>query len=302
MKKYFYLMAAAIMVLGFTACTIDNNDNPVTEPVEYGKVFSYTYNGQTLYYIIEESGEAIVEYPMYPGFDTRNDESWTGYDKPEGSVVIPDYVPCGGNKYPVTEVDYCAFFRCYDITSVTLPSTLRTIDKRAFNKCYSLESINLPNTLQSIGNYALLSTKINNVVIPDHLKQLGDGLFMYCDSLTTCQLPTQLEAIGIDFFYGSGITNITIPEHVTSIGSWAFGNCLSLKELTLPASVTELADYVFTDGTRLETLTVGSEVPPTVTPSTFEDYATTIIVPKGTGDAYRSDEIWGKFTTITEKE
>ena len=33
MKKNLYLMATAIMVLGFTACSSDNDDNPTT-PLE----------------------------------------------------------------------------------------------------------------------------------------------------------------------------------------------------------------------------------------------------------------------------
>lgn len=372
MRKLLFLMAAAIVALGFTACAEDNGDNPVPEPVEYGKVFSYTYKGQTLYYIINESGEASVEYPMYPGFDTENDETWTGYDKPVGSVVIPDYVPRGGNIYPVTEVDYCAFFRCYDITSVALPSKLRTIDKHAFlycgslesatvpegvtsiglgsfdkcvnmtsvklpstltslgdyafYKCYSLESVDipegvtgighfafgdcsslesitLPNTLQNIGQLVFdRCTKLDNVVFPDHLPHLNTAVLQGCTSLTTCHLPAQMEYIDDWLFCHTAISHIDIPEHVTRIGMRAFLDCPSLKELTLPASVKELADSVFTLGTRLETLTVGSAVPPTVTPTTFEDYSTVIIVPKGTGDAYRSDEIWGRFATITEKE
>ena len=32
MRKYFYLMAMAIVALGFTSCTSDNNDNPTPQP------------------------------------------------------------------------------------------------------------------------------------------------------------------------------------------------------------------------------------------------------------------------------
>ena len=34
MRKYFYLMAMTILVLGFTACTSDNDDNPMTNPAD----------------------------------------------------------------------------------------------------------------------------------------------------------------------------------------------------------------------------------------------------------------------------
>lgn len=369
------LMAALTMVCAMvlTSCSSDDN-NPATASIEYGQVFSYTYEGQTLYYIVNEKGEAAVVPPLHPNIDTVHDEMWTGYDKPVGPVVIPDYVPFNGIKCPVTTVEYCAFFRCYAITSVTLPSTLRTIQKHgflycsslasvtvpegvtaigygafdkcvsmksaklpetlkslgdyafaycnnlseiylpeslesigacAFYECYNLESITLPSTLQSIGEFALSSChKLNNVEFPDQLTQLNNYVLTDCQALTNCHLPAQLKTIDKAFFYSTAISNIEIPEHVTSIDTWAFGRCLSLKELTFPASVTELSDSVFCDGTKLDKLTLECSVPPTVTEETFDedDYATTIIVPKGAGEAYRKHEFWGRFTTVTEKE
>lgn len=111
-----------------------------------------------------------------------------------------------------------------------------------------------------------------------------------------------MEYIDNYLFCNSGITHIDIPEHVTRIDEGAFYQCLSLKELTLPASVTELADSVFAKGTVLEKLSLASSVPPSVTEKTFDNYTTAITVPKGTGDAYRSHDIWGRFATITEEE
>ena len=74
------LMCAMTMTTVLISCT--NDDNPVTKPIEYGKVFNYTYEGQTLYYIVNEKGEASVVAPLYPDLDTVHDEMWTGYDKP----------------------------------------------------------------------------------------------------------------------------------------------------------------------------------------------------------------------------
>ena len=111
-----------------------------------------------------------------------------------------------------------------------------------------------------------------------------------------------MEYIDNYLFCNSGITNIDIPEHVTRINEGAFYQCLSLKELTLPASVTELSDSVFAKGTPLEFLTLASPVPPSVTEKTFDNYTTAITVPKGTGNAYRSHDIWGRFATIREEE
>ena len=142
------------------------------------------------------------------------------------------------------------------------------------------------------------------MVFPDHLTQLNEGLFQDCTALTTCHLPAQLKVIDSSMLYNTAITTIEIPEQVTSIGRFAFGSCLSMKELTLPASVVELADSVFGDDTKLDKLTLDCTVPPTVVSDTFDDddYATTLIVPQGTLEAYRQHDIWGRFVTIKEKE
>ncbi len=133
MRKILIATAAITLMMAamtFTACTKEE-----IKVVEYGKVFSYAHEGQTLYYIVDSSGDAAVVPPMFPYFDYDADETWTGYDKPQGAVVIPDYVTYAGSKHPVRKIVYCAFFRCYDITSVKLPSTLVDIDKHSFLYC-----------------------------------------------------------------------------------------------------------------------------------------------------------------------
>ena len=227
----------------------------------------------------------------------------------------------------LTTIGYSAFSYCSNLTDIKLPSTLTTIDDyaflcaetlgpnvivpegvteigySAFAKCNSIESVTLPNTLQSIGAFAMaFNHKLSNVVFPDHLSHLATALLYDCPSLTTCHLPAQMEYIDDNLFWQSGITHLDVPEHVTRIEEAAFESCLSLRELSLPAALTEIADGVFANGTVPEKLILASEVPPTVKESAFTDYTTTIIVPKGAGNAYRSHDIWGRFANITEKE
>ena len=127
-------------------------------------------------------------------------------------------------------------------------------------------------------------------------------MFWNCYSLTTCHLPEQLEFIDESMFTSTSITDLVIPEHVTFIGEWAFEKCLSLHELRLPASVTEIANNVFVNGTKLDKLILDSAVPPTIQENTFDDYSAAVIVPKGAGEAYRRHEFWGRFTNITEEK
>ena len=65
------------------------------------------------------------------------------------SVTIPE---------GVTTIEVGAFWHCASLTTVKLPSTLTVIDRFAFNDCKALETINIPKSLASIGKDAFTDT------------------------------------------------------------------------------------------------------------------------------------------------
>ena len=107
-------------------------------------VFSHSHQGTTLYYIVDSTGNAIVVPPLHPGYDTAANQSWTGYAKPQGVVVIPDSVPYGGSNHAVTATAPRAFLSCDSMTSVSLPSTLTDVGPNSFRLCTALPSIVIP--------------------------------------------------------------------------------------------------------------------------------------------------------------
>lgn len=131
------LMCAMTMTTVLISCT--NDDNPVTKPIEYGKVFNYTYEGQTLYYVIDEASQTATLvaplYPNYPKDEMKRIDGWQGYEQPKGSVTIPQTVEYGGKCFPVTALGEGAFSLCSDITSVTLPEGITTIGASVFDTC-----------------------------------------------------------------------------------------------------------------------------------------------------------------------
>ena len=70
MKTNKFFLVALIMMCAMTmttvliSCSSDNND--VTEPIEYGKVYSYAYEGNTLYFVIDASLTAKIVAPTIP--------------------------------------------------------------------------------------------------------------------------------------------------------------------------------------------------------------------------------------------
>ena len=132
-----------------------------------------------------------------------------------GPVVIPDTY----NGQPVIKIPHLGFSGQVNITSITLPSTLRIISEEAFSGCSNLRHIYMPDTLDSIGGEAfqncssLLSvdiplgvsviepntfrgcTSLQSVNLPNGILEIRYNAFYLCDSLVYIQLPTSLETI-----------------------------------------------------------------------------------------------------------
>ncbi len=93
-------------------------------------------------------------------------------------------------------------FGMSNITSVKLPSTLKSIPHLGFYRCKNL----------------------NNVVIPANIKEIGDNAFSWCESLTNLTISEGVEHIGeAAFFRCNSLNEVTIPRSVTQIDIHAFG-------------------------------------------------------------------------------
>lgn len=76
------------------------------------------------------------------------------YRKLKGEVQIPSSVSYRGKTYKVTQIAYEGFKDCNEITSVTIPNSMRDIYLAAFENCSSLSSITIPESVTSIMAYA----------------------------------------------------------------------------------------------------------------------------------------------------
>ncbi len=162
-----------------------------------------------------------------------------------------------------------------EITSITIPEGVTSIDDYAFYKCGGLTNVTIPEGSTDIGNYAFYNCgSLASITIPESVTSIGTWAFANCSSLTDIHIASIASWLTIEFadnyshpnrvqnttchlyIDDAEITNITIPEGITNIGASAFYNCGSLTDVTIPEGVTSIGNYAFYNCSRLEDVTM----------------------------------------------
>lgn len=181
----------------------------------------------------------------------------------------------------LSEIGTYAFYKCYNLRSVTVPEGVTRLGKGVFFDCNSLSEISLPANLVSIGEYAFDAChSISEMKVPEGVKDIGEFAFSYCSGLKRFSLPSTvtsmasnalsncyyLEAISVDpanTAYDSredcnaivetksntlviGCMNTVIPSSVRTIGIGAFTGCQGLTSIVVPQGVTTIDERAFT--------------------------------------------------------
>ena len=155
-----------------------------------------------------------------------------------------------------------AFYRCYSLASITIPSGVTSIGDYAFYNCYSLASITIPSGVTSIGDYAFSGCySLASITIPSGVTSIGTYAFNNCYSLVHVTIPSGVTSIEAYTFYNCySLVHVTIPSGVTSIGASAFYACYSLAHVTIPSGVTSIRTSAFCYCYSLASITIPSGV------------------------------------------
>jgi len=136
-----------------------------------------------------------------------------------------------------TTIGSSAFSGCTNLTSVTIPDSVTSIDSWAFSgTCTNLTAINVDSgstTFSSQDGILYNKNKTTLVVYPGG----KTGAFIIPNSVTNIRNRA--------FYWCTNLTGITIPDSVTSIEGEAFCWCTSLTEITIPDSVTTIRQGAF---------------------------------------------------------
>ena len=196
---------------------------------EEGEIQIYKYTGNSENVSIPSTNYPWIKFDMVIGLfkDRTNIKKVT---LPEGMTIIPKET----------------FSGCTSLTSINIPSTIKTIGERAFNNT-GLTKITVPNTVTTIEASAFRNNKeLTTVTLPSGITTLSEYIFYNCPKLTNVAIPLTVTSIGDLAFAMTGITKLNIPSSVKTIGEQAFYYCQNLKgTVTIPKSVTFIGSKAF---------------------------------------------------------
>lgn len=105
--------------------------------------------------------------------------------KYSGDISIPSYVNYDNKIYNVTSIGLSAFEGCTGLTSIYIPSGVKTLEQGAFYECSSLTYVKIPEGVTKIGLGAFSKcSKLTSVIIPSTVTTIDKYAFDYCTSLS----------------------------------------------------------------------------------------------------------------------
>ena len=259
---------------GITVSVPKNSVNAYQADTGWGQfanfgVMTYDLERDNLFYEITGDNEVMV---------TRKDENSYLY---EYNVNIPATITVGTVTYNVTAINDDAFRGCSNLSTVSLPSSVKTIGDYAFFQCTNLTDINL-GSVENIGNFSFGScTSLATVMLNGYLKSIQGTSFAYCSSLKNYQRYAVEDVPWLTYEFVNGViftrdaatktlvtypcgktsTSYTVPDGTVYIGEHAFRNNANVKTVNMPTSLKGIKEYAFYYCTKITSI----EVPKGVT-------------------------------------
>lgn len=202
----------------------------------------------------------------------------------------------------MTSIGEYTFEGCTSLTSVTIGNSITSIGIWAFKDCNCLNSVYISDMAawcaikfnsqsNPLGNNALLylnGKKVKDLVIPNSVTNIGEYTFGGCTSLTSVLIGKNVKGIGYGAFSNCpNLTSVTIPKSVSSIGKAAFLGC---NKLSYVISQIENPFGIYGKSGEMYYRTFDQDV--------FNN--STLYVPKGKKEKYKTTEGWKDFLHIEE--
>lgn len=225
-------------------------------------------SGDLFYNITSNSSPYTVEVT----YQLDNSTNYSGLV----SVNIPNTVSHNGQNYTVERIGANAFRECATLKSITIPNSIKHVDKWAFYNCKALQVTNYmgdiegwcemrfsglySNPISQSHKFYIKNKELKNVVLPA-IDTIPARLFDGCTSIKSITIPADVKYFGICAFYGC--TSLQETNYLGDIAQWCairfdggYANpiCQShnlwingeeVKELVIPNTVDSIGDSQF---------------------------------------------------------
>ncbi len=196
----------------------------------------------------------VVPASAAPSSDFQIDKTkLVKYTGTASSVTIPSSVKTIGAE---------AFAGNTSLTSISIGSNVTEIEYGAFKDCTYLSTIKLPESLLTLGNSVFSNnTSLKKITLPKNLEKIGTGVFAGCKNLTTIAVDKENpyftfyknglydkdKTILYSYASGSKETSYSMPDTVVDIKEYAFWGNDNLKEISFSTNLKEIPSYAFSN-------------------------------------------------------
>ncbi|MFA6860270.1 MAG: InlB B-repeat-containing protein [Clostridia bacterium] len=193
---------------------------------------------------------------------------------------------------PVTALKDSGFNGCTALTSIIIPSSIKTFGFLVFNGCTGLTSVTIPNGVTTIGSGAFQNcTNLASITIPDSVSSVGSYAFFR--TIWLDNQPNGVIYVGkVAYSLKGGFSSITLTDGTLAIAEYAFYSATSLTSITLPASLITIGTYAFYNCFKITSISIPDNVTSIGYNAFFCCYAlSNISVSSGNADYYSEDGV-----------
>ena len=146
----------------------------------------------------------------------------------------------------VTTIEDGAFSGCTELTSVYIGTGLEHIGENIFNECSKLKTVEINSNSLVSKNYTseeinvsglLWGSSVEEIILGENVTSVGERAFVR-GNFKSLKMSDNLTTIGDNAFWECPkLTSIEFSNNLEYIGQWAFAGCMELPSVTIPRSV-----------------------------------------------------------------
>ena len=207
------------------------------------------------------------------------------------------------------------FSECSNVQTLTIGDSTRVVPNSFMDGCSSLRIVSFGANVDTIGNNAFKNCdNLLSVEIPHYIKHVGTNAFYSCDSLKTVVWNTPYAELNHDIYNNKpfeacdSLTTFIFGDSIRIIPFRAIGGGslprapINVRKVVIGKNIDTIYNETFNVCSNLDTIVSYAQIPPII-PNPSSAWGNTptetlILVPCGSGNAYRSSSGWNRFTNI----